>query len=397
MPSFDSTITTPSLNANLVLATDLSEMSKKLKGYDFYKEKLKSAKFICAPMVDQSALAWRQLTRRYNVDLPYSPMIHAKIFSECKNETQRLQHFSTLPSDRPLIVQFCGNHPEYLLKAAKLVEHQCDAVDLNLGCPQGIAKKGHYGCFLQEDWPLIESIVSTLDQNLTIPVTCKIRIFPDVTKTVAYAKMIEKAGCQLLTVHGRLREQKGQYSGLADWEQIKAVKQAVSIPVFANGNILYFEDVQKCIDATGVDGVMSAEGLLNNPALFSNLHPPVWELSFEYLTICKDILTPPSFIRAHLFRIFRSCINDMPSVRELLCKAQTIEDFERVTTLVQDFFVSNDPNVTDFTSLISSSILTDENGYKEIPKWACQPYIRNKQSLSQEVQTAVLTSLSSIA
>lgn len=173
--------------------------------------------------------------------------------------------------DRPLIVQFCANDPDDLLDAARFAAPYCDAVDLNLGCPQGIAKKGHYGAFLQEDPELIFRLINKLHLELDVPVTAKIRILETREKTLEYARLVLRAGASMLTVHGRVREQKGHRTGLADWGVLRYLREELpkETVIFANGNILRGEDVRRCLEETGADGVMAAEGCLYDPGLFA--------------------------------------------------------------------------------------------------------------------------------
>lgn len=245
-------------------------------------------------MADSVYQAWRLLSRSFlqpsqqSSLLAYTPMLHARLYKE--TQSYRDHHFqpirtsSTCPStqseayldgnpinDRPLIVQFCANDPDDLLQAAQHVAPYCDAVDLNLGCPQGIARKGHYGSFLQESPNLIHSLVSTLANNLDIPVTAKMRVLDTREDTLRYARLLLDAGASWIAVHGRRREQKGHETGLADWTIIRYLRENLpkETVILANGNILGHEDLDQCLQKTGADGVMSAEGNLCDPGIFA--------------------------------------------------------------------------------------------------------------------------------
>ncbi|KAG8738120.1 hypothetical protein FRC10_007266 [Ceratobasidium sp. 414] len=358
--------------------TATSGHAAKLGGYEFYHQILKSPKYIVAPMVDQSEL-------------------------------------------------FCSNDPQKLLASALVVQDHCDAIDINLGCPQDIARRGRYGSYLQDDWDLVHGLINVLHTNLRIPVTAKFRIFPSVEKTVEYAKMMERAGAQILTCHGRTREQRGSNTGLADWKQIAAVKRAVKIPVFANGNILYPEDVAACLEATGCDGVMSAEGNLYNPALFAGLPSGSTlatgprdhtSLALEYLDIVRSLKTEtaPSAVKGHLFKLLRPALVRETDLRDRLGKAmqkgtgrgkglrdrEWVDDYAQIVREVQERMERDKA---------ASSADESLNG-KPTPHWFAQPYVRplpalppNRQvtdpktkpkgSLAANLPPAELTSISS--
>ncbi|RHY98427.1 hypothetical protein DYB37_002973 [Aphanomyces astaci] len=251
-------------------------------------------------MVDQSEFAFRALCRRYGTQLCYTPMLHAKVFlTDPTYRTQRLDYdlLETNTTDHPVIAQFAGDDPQALLDAALLVQDRVLAVDLNLGCPQPIARKGHYGSFLLRDSDTILRILRDWKSHLSIPFTCKIRIIDEGSKdpldrglqaTLRLVDQIEAAGASVITVHGRNRVMTGRKTGPADWVAIAAIQRRVSVPVIANGGVECFDDVAACATATGARGVMSAEALLENPTFFhgpQRLSP--FRLVREYLELVR--------------------------------------------------------------------------------------------------------------
>uniref|UniRef100_M4BQW3 tRNA-dihydrouridine(16/17) synthase [NAD(P)(+)] n=1 Tax=Hyaloperonospora arabidopsidis (strain Emoy2) TaxID=559515 RepID=M4BQW3_HYAAE len=218
-----------------------------------------------------------------------------------------------------------------------MVERHCDAVDLNLGCPQGIARKGHYGSFLMHDKGTVKSIVETLSAGLAIPVTVKIRVFPDENETLEFAQMLQDAGCDLLTVHGRTKEMNKTAVGAINWDIIRRIKEQLSIPVIANGGVETHEDIARCLEATGCDGVMSSEGVLENPALFADgnntpgTDTSFLELARQYLEFAT--LHPPAsdkIVRAHLFKILFQDLRVHSDLRDALAAAKSQEEMVHI-------------------------------------------------------------------
>uniref|UniRef100_A0A8D8Y8B8 tRNA-dihydrouridine(16/17) synthase [NAD(P)(+)] n=1 Tax=Cacopsylla melanoneura TaxID=428564 RepID=A0A8D8Y8B8_9HEMI len=333
-------------------------------------EKLGSPRLILAPMVDASELPWRLLSRRYGAQLCYTPMVAAHQFVVDKK--LRAEIMQSTPEDRPLIVQFCGNDAKNLTAAAKLAEPHCDGIDINIGCPQMVAKRGHYGAYLQDEWPLLTELVSTLRASVSVPISCKIRIYSDFTKTVEYARMLEKAGCQVLAVHGRTVDQRGMNTGLASWEHITQVRKSVSIPVIANGNIQCLTDVHRCLEETGVAGIMTAEGNLYNPALFTGEVKPAWELATEYLDLVDQYPVRMVYVRGHVFNICHHllCLPENCDIRFLIGKTNHQEDLRKAVNILRERFLGyhegekvwNPPEPYDYNL--------------KLPPWICQPYVR---------------------
>ena len=228
-----------------------------------------------APMVGASELAFRLLCRKYGATLAYTPMMSAAEFS--RSETYRRTEFQTIAEDRPLVCHFAANQPEEFASAAKLVENVCDAIDLNLGCPQRTAYVGHFGSYLLDpkDRQLVLDIVRAGSRAVSIPIFVKIRLLDTLQDTIELCRQLRDAGASLIAIHGRYRasfERKGPGArdGPAMLDQIAAVKEAMGddFPILSNGNVISYPDVVANMKETKADGIMSAEGILDDPALY---------------------------------------------------------------------------------------------------------------------------------
>ncbi len=303
--------------------------------------------WVLAPMVDQSDLPFRKLVRKYGCTLCFTPMIHAKMLL-----THAVYRRKFLirddPTDRPLIAQLCGNDADTLIANARLIEPYCDAIDLNCGCPQMIARRGNYGAFLLESPDSLVETVKQLVKAVNVPVCVKVRLVPTSDSSCEapqtdwnasidlYRRLVREAGIAMLTVHGRTRHHKGPTIGNADWDAVRRVVEELGseLPILSNGSIDSLEQAQECRQITGVDGIMSSEAILEYPALFAGGERiSRVQLAYEYLQLAKEY--PPELggqgsgtkcMRAHIHRFLDGDFEGNNHFRQALIAAKGRED-----------------------------------------------------------------------
>lgn len=226
---------------------------------------------VLAPMAGITNESFRIICRRFGAALVYSEMISDKGLLYQNERT--LKMINTKPEEHPVAVQLFGGDLESLVQAAEFVDKNTDTdiIDLNMGCPVNKVIKGKGGAHFLKDPDKIYEVISAIKQKITKPLTVKIRAGWDHQSVNCdqVARLIEKAGADAITIHGRTRSD--LYSGKVNLDFIKRVKDSVSIPVIGNGDIKGIEDAKKMFSETGVDGIMIGRGALGNPWIFRDL------------------------------------------------------------------------------------------------------------------------------
>lgn len=223
---------------------------------------------VLAPMAGISNTSYRKIIKEMGAGLIYAEMVSDKAIAFDNKKTFDLLKMDN--SERPIAQQIFGSDVESFVIAAKKIEEVMhpDIIDINMGCPvPKIALRSQAGSALLKDPKKIYDIVSNVVASVSVPVTVKIRSGWDSNSinAVEVAKEIERAGASAITIHGRTRAQ--GYSGLADWDIIKKVKESVSIPVIGNGDVNSCYKAKEMLEVTGCDAVMIGRGVLGNPWL----------------------------------------------------------------------------------------------------------------------------------
>ncbi|MDR0821876.1 MAG: tRNA dihydrouridine synthase DusB [Oscillospiraceae bacterium] len=299
------------------------------------------------PLAGAGDAAFRAICRRFGAAVVTTEMVSAKGLCYNNEGSERLIRLTN--DERPVGVQLFGNEPYSMAKATeKVIRNKPDFIDINAGCPVPKVVREGAGSALLKDLPLLSAVVKAVVSASDVPVTVKIRSGWSDDTSVETARVVEQAGASAVTVHARTREQ--FYSGRADRDVIKRVKQAVKIPVVGNGDVATLDDVLRMYEQTGCDLVGIGRGVLGNPQLFAEVNayfnnqtytPPTLDEKLEIIRnhieliiTNKGELTAMKEARAHIGWYLRG-MRGAAKLRAVACKLSKQSELEAFLSLVK--------------------------------------------------------------
>ncbi len=300
-------------------------------------------RLILAPMAGITDAPFRFLAKRFGAGLVVSEMISAQ--AVVFRNTKTLKMARPWRSEHPVAIQLFGHDPDVMAKAAGEMEAMgADLIDINMGCPQRKIVRAGSGSALMNQPELAAKIVEYMQREVTVPVTVKIRLGWDESSinAVEFACLMARAGASMITVHGRTRSQ--MFAGRADWKAISLVKEAVDIPVVANGDVTDISSAAECIKISGADAVMIGRAALGRPWIFheiikgSTVGPEQkFNAILDHLTMLKEYYGPRTgtvLAKKHVCWYSHGLSNGAKFRQQV----HQIEDFERLKDFVEDFF-----------------------------------------------------------
>jgi len=228
-------------------------------------------KVFLSPMAGVTDLPFRLICKEQNCGMLYTEMINAKAL--CYDDANTKKMLKIEEEEHPVAVQIFGSDPEFMGRAAQIMnEYPNEILDINMGCPAPKVVKNGDGSALMKNPKLAEEVLKAVVKNSEKPVTLKIRKGWDDNSinAVEIAKIAEASGISAVAIHGRTREQ--YYSGKADWDIIRQIKENINIPVIGNGDVFEVEDAIRMLDQTGCDAIMIGRGSQGNPWIFKRIN-----------------------------------------------------------------------------------------------------------------------------